>query len=160
MFENELTLNTFCRDYLKTLANDLSNQDLTVETNGKTPQWILGHLRVVADMPRGMVGLESVLDPAWGASYGPGSKPGSEGSPIFEVDQIVSETVAAYEELTNASQNASADVMSQPHGLALLEKTALKTNGDLLSHILSTHFMFHLAQLSACRQAKGNGPLF
>ena len=160
MFENESTLVTFCCDYLSTLSSDLSDADLNTETSGKTPKWILGHLRVVADMPRPMVGLEPELTENWITSYGPGSKPGIADAPAFQVAPLVTETIAAYKELLLASRDADAEAMALPHGLALLDGTVLKTRGDLLSHILSTHFSFHLAQLSACRQAKGMAALF
>ena len=160
MFKNEFVLNAFNREYLQNIANDLTDSDLDTVTTGKTPRWILGHLRVVADMPREMVGLAPQLDETWGAGYGPGSKTADPSAPSFNVKQIVAETIAAYEELADAAQQADAEVMSQPHGLGLLDGTALKTRGDLLSHLLSTHFAFHLAQLSACRQAKGMGPMF
>lgn len=160
MFKNEFLLNAFNRDYLKTIGKDLADSDLDNVTVGKTPRWILGHLRVVADMPREMVGLSPQLDEKWLSGYGPGSKTGDPDAPSFRVEQIVADTIAAYEELADAAQQADAEVMSQPHGLELLADTPLKTRGDLLSHLLATHFAFHLAQLSACRQAKGLGPLF
>lgn len=160
MFENESVLNAFACDYLQKIGSDLDDIDLDTVTCGKTPRWILGHLRVVADMPRAMVGLASQLDESWAATFGPGSKVGDENAPDFGVAQVVSDTVAAYAELAEAAKQADAEVMSQPHGLALLDDTPLNTCGDLLSHILSTHFTFHLAQLSACRQAKGMGHFF
>ena len=160
MFENESVLTAFVCDYLQKLAADLDDGDLDSVTCGKTPRWILGHLRVVADMPRAMVGLTSQLDESWGAAFGPGSRVGADGAPEFTLAQVVEETVAAYGELAEAAKQADAGVMAQPHGLGLLDDTPLNTCGDLLSHILSTHFSFHLAQLSACRQAKGLGHFF
>ncbi len=155
MFQTVSLTNAFCCDYLQKIASDISDSDLDSNTNGKTPRWILGHLRVVADMPRPMVGLESQLDAEWGASFGPGSSVGAENAPSFQVDQVVADTVAAYQELTEAVKQADPAVLAQPHGLDLLDGTPLKTCQDLLTHLLSTHFSFHLAQLSACRQAKG-----
>lgn len=160
MFQTESLTNAFCCDYLQKIASDISNSDLDSKTNGKTPRWILGHLRVVADMPRPMVGLESQLDENWGASFGPGSSIGAEDAPTFEVDQVVADTVAAYQELADALQQADPESLAKPHGLELLNGTPLKTCQDLLTHLLSTHFSFHLAQLSACRQAKGMKKLF
>ena len=160
MFKNELTLNAFNRDYLQKIASDLTDADLDTATNGKTPRWILGHLRLVADMPRAMVGLTSQLDDAWSASFGPGSETDAPSAPSFSVEQVVADSVAAYDELANAAQQADPSVMSQPHGLGLLDGTPIVTCGDLVSHLLSTHFAFHLAQLSACRQAKGLGHFF
>ncbi len=160
MFENESVLNEFSCDYLKTIANDLTDDDLDTATNGKTPRWILGHLRLVADMPRQMVGLQSQLDETWGASFGPGSNTESSDSPAFSVQQVVADTVAAYQELVAAAQKADPESLAQPHGLELLANTALKTRKDLISHLLATHISFHLAQLSACRQAKGLNHFF
>ena len=160
MFKNELVLNAFNRGYLQKIASDLTDSDLDTVTNGKTPRWILGHLRLVADMPREMVGLKPQLDDTWSASFGPGSETVTQNAPSFNVQQVVADSVAAYDELVSAAQQADADVMSQPHGLGMLEGSGIETRGDLLSHLLATHFAFHLAQLSACRQAKGLERLF
>lgn len=160
MFKNESVLNAFNCDYLQKISTDLTDSDLDTVTNGKTPRWILGHLRLVADMPLGMLGQSNQLDENWGASFGPGSENGAGDAPSFGVQQVVSDTVAAYQELAKLAQQADPDEMSKPHGIELLEETPLKTRGDLLSHLLSTHFCFHLAQLSACRQAKGLTRLF
>jgi len=49
--------------------------------------------------------------------------------------------------------------MDQPHSVQILKETPIRTNGDLLAHLMSTHQSFHLAQLSACRRKAGKGPI-
>ncbi len=50
--------------------------------------------------------------------------------------------------------------LRETHSVPLLAKTPLKTRGDLAAHILSTHFAFHLGQLSTLRRMLGRPPLF
>ncbi len=54
---------------------------------------------------------------------------------------------------------ASAEVLDKPHEVELLKTTNLKTNGDVLAHLMCTHLAFHVAQLSACRRHAGQGPV-
>ncbi len=49
--------------------------------------------------------------------------------------------------------------MEQPHAVEILKPTNLKTNGDVLAHLMCTHMAFHIAQLSACRRKSGKGPI-
>ncbi len=65
-----------------------------------------------------------------------------------------------YPKLAQLAAETSADVLNQPHGIELLNGTALVTVGDVLSHLLSSHFAFHIAQLSAWRRAAGHSALF
>ncbi len=51
------------------------------------------------------------------------------------------------------------EVLDAPHAIELLKTTVLKTNGDVLAHLMTTHESFHLAQLSACRRKAGKGPV-
>ena len=44
--------------------------------------------------------------------------------------------------------------------LPLLYDTPIKSKGDLLNHILTTHFASHLGQLSSWRRLMGLPPLF
>jgi hypothetical protein len=45
--------------------------------------------------------------------------------------------------------------MSQPQTAELLKNTPLKTIGDVMDHLLTTHFAFHIGQLSAWRRLEG-----
>ena len=53
------------------------------------------------------------------------------------------------------SSLSNAELLDQPHAVEILKQSVLKTNGDVLAHLLCTHPMFHIAQLSACRRKSG-----
>ena len=61
--------------------------------------------------------------------------------------------------VSEAAPGASGEVMNVPHAVELLKPTNLKTNGDVLAHLMCTHIAFHLAQLSACRRKAGKAPV-
>jgi len=55
---------------------------------------------------------------------------------------------------------ATLEEMTLVHEVDLLKATPLKTRGDLVGHILTTHFATHLGQLSSLRRHFGRPPLF
>lgn len=160
MFESETMLVNFATGYLKTIAADLNDGDLTTltESTGKTPQWILGHLRVVAEFGCKLLGSEPACGDDWFAAFGPGSQPG-DNAPAFTVESILADIEQGYSRLLEMTKAASNEVLEQKHGFEPLEP-AISTKRDLMSHLLTTHITYHLAQLSACRQSKGLAPVF
>jgi hypothetical protein len=58
-----------------------------------------------------------------------------------------------------ALATADTEMLNQPHAVELLKRSNLKTNADVLCHLMATHAAFHVAQLSACRRGKGKRPL-
>ncbi len=160
-FETETTLVNFSLGYLKTIVADFTDDDLTVltESTGKTPQWILGHLRTVAELGHKMLGAQPACDDSWFAGYGPGSQPGDANAPTFTLSQIVDDIQDGYTRLLKLTKEAPQETLDQNHGFTPLEP-AIMSKQDLMSHLLTTHISYHLAQLSACRQAKGLAPVF
>ncbi len=45
--------------------------------------------------------------------------------------------------------------MAQPHTIATLTGTPIRTWGDALLHLMTAHEAMHLGQLSVCRRATG-----
>ena len=45
--------------------------------------------------------------------------------------------------------------MRAPHAVKVLEGTPIETLGQCISHLLTSHFGFHLSQLSSCRPRGG-----
>ena len=161
IFESETTLVKFAIHYLKTLAADLSDKELTTltESTGKTPQWILGHLRIASEFGIQILGDDPACGEEWFAAYGPGSQPGADDAPAFTVAEILGDIENGYERLLELSKAASGDLLNEKHGFKPLEPK-LPSKRDLISHLLTTHIMYHLAQLSACRRTKGMSPIF
>ena len=161
MFESETTLVNFGIGYLKTIAADLKDEDLTTlkESTGKTPQWILGHLRIASEFGSKMLGAEPGCGDDWFAAYGPGSQPGDSSAPAFTITDVLADIEKGYLRLLELTKNASQEQLDQKHGFEVLEPE-ISTKRDFMSHLLTTHITYHLAQLSACRQVKGNSPVF
>lgn len=151
----------FAIGYLKQIAADLSDDDLTTltESTGKTPQWILGHLRMAAEFGSKTLGAEPACGDDWFAAYGPGSEPGDPNAPTFTVADSIAQIEKGYARLLELTKNASQEQLDERHGFEPLEP-AISSKSDLMSHLLTTHITYHLAQLSACRQAKGHSPVF
>ena len=161
IFESESTLVNFALDYLKTISADLDDGDLTTltESTGKTPQWILGHLRMASEYGSKVLGAEPGCGDDWFAAYGPGSQPGDSNAPSFTIASVLADIEQGYSRLLELSKTASKELLDEKHGFEPLEPT-ISTKGELMSHLLSTHITFHLAQLSACRQSKGLTSVF
>lgn len=161
MFESETTLVAFAIGYLKTIAADLKDDDLTTltESTGKTPQWILGHLRIAAELGSKLLGADPDCGEDWFAAYGPGSQPGDANAPTFTVAEVLADIEKGYSRLLELTKNSPQELLDTKHGFTPLEP-ALSSKRDLMSHLLTTHITYHLAQLSACRQAKGHAPVF
>lgn len=161
IFKTETTLVQFSIDYLKTLTSELKDEDLTqlTDSTGKTPQWILGHLHIASEFGSKMLGADSMCGDDWFAAYGPGSQPGNPDAPEFTIEAVLGNIESGYQRLLELTKAASADELGEKHGFEPLEP-AIMTKRDLMSHLLTTHFAFHLAQLSACRRSKGMPPVF
>ena len=151
----------FAIGYLKKIAIDLNDDDLTTlkESTGKTPQWILGHLRMAAEFGNKMLGAEPACGEDWFVAYGPGSRPGDPNAPTFTVSECIAEIETGYSRLLQLCKDAPQELLDERHGFEPLEP-AIMSKSDLMSHLLTTHITYHLAQLSACRQAKGHSPVF
>ena len=160
-FVTETTLVNFSLGYLKTITADFTDDDLTklTESTGKTPQWILGHLRIVAELGNKMLNAEPACDDSWFAAFGPGSQPGDASAPTFSLTDVLADIQQGYTRLLKLTKEASPETLNEKHGFEPLEP-ALMSKQDLMSHLLTTHFSYHLAQLSACRRAKGLAPVF
>ncbi len=161
MFERELTLYEFTLEYLKTIAADIDENkmgDAPFE-GANPPVWILGHLAVCTDYSAQLLGLRPSCPKPWHSMFGPGSNPAEIPSPQPSKAELMLAIEDGCRRVMEAAPSASPDAMNQPHAVQLLKETPLKTNGDVLAHLMSTHQSFHLAQLSACRRKSGKGPI-
>lgn len=161
MLERELTLFVFNRNYLRMLAADLDESALGVAPfeGANPPVWILGHLAISTDFAGRLLGLERACPRDWHVKFAPGSKPGDLKPPLPTKAELVEALESGCRRVIEAVPGAKADALNQPHAVELLKTTVLKTNGDVLAHLMCTHFSFHLAQLSACRRRSGKGPI-
>ena len=159
--QNETTLNQFFIGYLEQLAEDVNSENLIsrMADGGHTPLWILGHLAICGELGVKLLGGE-LTNPQWLVRFGPGSMDEFSSSDLYEKEQFLNCIKSSYPQMIDMANNAEAEVLNAPHGVELLDGTPVKTIGHLISHLLTTHFAFHTAQLSGWRRAIGHAHLF
>ena len=156
---------SFNLDMTRRLAAELTEGQLDHSHSPMVnpPRWILGHLAVSLDYALRMLGEQPLCPPAWHEAFGPG-KPSSRPHSVEHFRPAKAELIAAIERGTALCQIAVEHVkpgtLDTPHGVQALQNTPLRTQGDTVAHLLSTHFAFHLGQLSAARRSLGFPPLF
>jgi hypothetical protein len=101
-----------------------------------------------------------LVHPEWMPVFGPGSPDEVQNPDQYSKDDLVSMIMEGYPKACEIARAATEEAMARPHGVELLADTPIATTGDLVAHLLGTHFSFHLAQLSGWRRAAGHGPLF
>ena len=161
VFAAETTLNKFLMSGLTDIMADIPEDRIYERCpgNGHPPVWVLGHLAICAELGQKLCG-GTIEHMAWLPAFGPGSSDEITDEGRYSTDEFMSVITNGYSKLAELAANTSADVLNQPHGVELLNGSALVTVGDVLSHLLSSHFAFHIAQLSAWRRAAGHSALF
>ena len=62
--------------------------------------------------------------------------------------------------LCEAAKDAEPAAMDAPHSFGPFKGSPIETVGDLLGHLITTHFASHVGQLSLMRRQLGFAPLF
>jgi hypothetical protein len=157
MFERERTLYKFNLNYLRLLAADIEDAEMGAAPfpGANPPVWILGHLAVSTDYAGKMLGLETICPRRWHVQFAPGSRPADIKEPYPAKAELMAAIENGHRRVAEASSSATEEAMNQPHAVELLKPTVLKTTGDVVAHLMSTHAAFHTAQLSACRRKSG-----
>jgi uncharacterized damage-inducible protein DinB len=154
-------VNEFNLHLLKRLLADWPESELDWQPQDElhSARWLLTHLAIAVDYGLMQFDLKGVCPAAWHQAYGPGSRPGSaENRP--EIAELLSVIEEGYAQLRSLASQLDTAPLREAHSVPLLAKTPLKTRGDLATHILSTHFAFHVGQLSMLRRMLGRPPLF
>lgn len=161
MFEREITLCKFLRNGLDGVAADIPEEQVYDRAPGKghPPIWILGHLAICGELGEKFSGGE-VSHPRWLPQFGPGSPDEIEDKGRYSKTEFVEAIHSSYDRFAILASKLPAEMLTDPHGVELLEGTPIATVGDLISHLFSSHFGFHLAQLSAWRRAAGHAALY
>lgn len=161
MYQRESLLSQFMVNYLDMVAAEVTDENLhsrPVESC-HTPLWILGHLAICAELGIKMLGGE-IEHQNWLPVFAPGTKDDFTSSEGYSRDELVTCIQSSYARLSEMANVANDEILNQPHGVDLLNNTVLKTVGDLVAHLMTTHLAFHLAQLSDWRRASGHKHLF
>lgn len=160
MFERDIKLNRFLLDYFDKIVADIPADRIAEPTpgGGHPPLWVLGHLAIVGEMGQAMLGGR-LRHPEWVELFGPRSSEQVSEPTRFSKDEFVEGIRSDYPKLRAMLSAAPKAALEQPHGVDVLEGSLIETMADIQVHVLTTHFSFHLAQLSAWRRAAGKGPL-
>lgn len=161
MFENDIAINRHQMRLFDKIAADLAEESLFEPSpgHGHPAAWVLGHLAVSGEMGQRMLGGR-MAHREWLALFGPGSSDAVAPLPGLTKQTLVDAVRAAYNGLRELAAGADAEPMQQPHSISLFEGTPIETLGHCVSLLLTSHFGFHLSQLSSCRRAAGFGKLF
>ncbi len=161
MFEREITLNQFLMDGLNDVLADVPAARIFERPpgNGHPPVWVMGHLAICSELGQSFLG-GAVSHSDWLPAFGPGSSDSIESNEAYSKEDLIESIHRGYSTLCELAVAADHTAMLASHGISLLEGSKIVTVGDLIAHLLTSHFAFHLAQLSAWRRAAGHGPLF
>ncbi len=161
MLDQLPALHEFQLRYIQMLAADLDDDDLGVAPfSGANPAvWILGHLAVATDYAARMLGQKPECPREWHKYFAPGSNPAEVPLPYPTKAELLAAIENGHRRCAAALAAVDKEMLNQPHSVELLKPTALKTNADVLCHLMATHPAFHVSQLSACRRKKGKGPV-
>lgn len=162
MFETETRLYAFSLAYAQKQVAEIDEAKFNHQPfpGANTPLWILGHLAVCTDYGASVFGQHFNCPKDWHRNFGMKSSPSSVSPPHPTKDALLQALAAGHERLTQLALNADPAILAAPHAVDVLKNTPIKTVGDTLAHLMTTHEMMHLGQLSAWRRAMGHAPLF
>lgn len=161
MFEREITICKFQLKGLEAVVADIPDDKIydRAPGNGHPPIWVLGHLAICGELGEKFSG-GGISHPRWLPLFGPGSTDALEDEGRYSKGEFIESIQSSYARFAELAAGLDEETTSQPHGIELLNGTLIQTVGDLIAHLLTSHFGFHLAQLSAWRRAAGYAALF
>lgn len=162
MFDQERRLYAFTLEFCKRLANELSSEELFARPDLKfnPPIWVLGHLAIATDYAASVLGLPRECPGDWHDMFGPGSDASALPQPAPTKEELLTALEQGHKRVDAALEKADPAKLAAPHTVAFLNSTPIKTLGDLLAHLMTTHAAFHLGQLSSWRRQLGYPALF
>ena len=156
MLDRELRLFAMVLDYARKLVRDLDDAHLADQPaeGVNHPAWVLGHLTVVSDMGTKLLGGESVLPEDWKIRFGPGSKTSSDRSEYPSKEELLAHFETCAANFVEAAGKVGERRLGLPNPTPFFV-AQLPTVADLAAHLMTTHPMLHLGQLSTWRRVNG-----
>lgn len=161
MFESAIAINEFQVGGFQKIVADLPDDSLFAPGlgHGHPPAWIMGHLAVSGESGQRLLGGQ-VTHRDWLPLFGPGSSDKITASDQWTKPVLAAAVTEAYATLRTLASNADPQTMSRPNSVSFFQGTPIRTIGDCVTLLLTSHFGLHLSQLSSCRRAAGFAPLF
>ena len=154
--ELETKLFTVMRGVLTEMVREIPESDfqLLPSGGGNSPNWILGHLALCNEFGLMTLGLPVQRAQTMMPIYGPGSQPTEDLSRLMSKAELVSFFDESAERFLAAVAKTSPESFAVERDSPIL-KEQLPTVGDMIGHLLTTHFGMHIGQLSAWRRGRG-----
>jgi hypothetical protein len=157
MFERERNLYAVVLDFAKKAMADVDESTVHHQPHPgmNTPAWVIGHLCVVADSAAKMLGLPRTCPKEWHQSFGIKSDPAKPTVRPTKAELLAC-LEAQHARVSEAASRVTEEQLAAPHPYEIV-KAMFPTVGELLLHMMTTHPMLHLGQLSAWRRIMGLG---
>ncbi len=153
--EGELRLFGIMRSMMRSMMETVDSEQLyeMPAGGGNSPGWIVGHLTLGSWFGVALLdGRE--IDENLLKHYGPGSASDVPVDQRLEKADLLAEEQEAADAFLAAIEAADPAAFDKPQQTGILEK-AFPTVGNMLSHLLASHYSMHTGQLSAWRRNRG-----
>lgn len=162
MFEREIRLYRLMLGYLQTIAKDLDDSHwmLPISEGVNPPAWILGHLATTNDSALKIFGCATLCPKEWYAAFGRGKKPADMTISYPSKSELIEKIEQGHALICEAARSANPTAMEKPHTIPMFAGSPIETVGDIVAHLLTTHFATHIGQLSLIRRQLGFAPVF
>jgi len=157
MFEREIRLNGLMYGLMHKLLDEVDEarfQHPLVE-GGNSPAWTLSHLAIVNDYVLKNFGEQRIAPAEWHKRFRPGALPKDDPSPLPSKAELFETHEKGRRRIYETAANVDPEKMEQPQTSDFFKDSPVKTIGDVVGHLLTTHFAFHIGQISAWRRLEG-----
>jgi uncharacterized damage-inducible protein DinB len=161
MFEREIRLNGLMYGLLQKLSNEFDDAAFQrpLTEGGNSPAYILGHLAIVNDYALRNLGQQRIASAEWHKRFRPGASPKDDTSPLPTKAELLEVLEKGRRLICEACMSVDPEKMNQPQTSDFFKDSPVKTVGDVVGHLLTTHLAFHLGQISAWRRMQGKPPI-
>ena len=157
MFDRELRLYGLMYGLLQNLLKDIDEIRFhhPLCEGGNSPAWILSHLAVVNDYCLKNFGEQRIAPAEWHKRFRPGALPKNDPAPLPSKAEVMEVLEKGRRRIFETAANVDPEKMDQPHTADIFKDSPVKTVGDVVAHLLTTHFAFHIGQISSWRRLEG-----
>ena len=161
MFDRELRLYALMNGLLQKLLADVDETRFQhpLCEGGNAPAWILAHLAIVNDYCLKNLGDQRISPAEWHKRFRPGAMPKDDTAPLPTKAELFEVLEKGRRRIFETAANVDPKKMDQPQTSDFFKDSPVKTIGDVVAHLLTTHFAFHVGQISAWRRLEGKSHL-